>query len=144
VGSTVYGEGFVHGPTNGARATMWKNMTWLAEEWRYWAEWRKMTIAARLEGKEDLPPRNSPFWYTFRWIGVGVALPVTVLGVLGILGHLLLTNDTALELAIYAAAVVAVVSWVLWILYSCISMKETGPHESVAMSRWLKTHEKKR
>lgn len=121
---------------------MWKNMTWLAEEWRYWYEWKKMALARRLDGEEQPPPKNNPFRYTFQWVGVAVALPATVIGVVGVLGWAISTSEQVMKVAVVVSISLASVVWVIWILHSLIAMSDNGPSDSV-VSRWRQTHNAK-
>jgi hypothetical protein len=118
---------------------MWKNMTWLAAEWRYWYEWRNLALAARLEGRDELPPKNRPFRYTFRWLGVAVALPVTVVGVLGLLGYAVSTSEQALQIALGMVVILSIIGWVIWIIYSMVTMNENGP-SNIVISHWRQKH----
>lgn len=120
---------------------MWQNLQWLRAEWRYYFEWRRLRFAAKLEGKEEMPERNAPLGYTFRWLGVVVMCPTIVISLLGVIVWSLYTNPDAMKIAFGVLTILFMVAVVLWVIFSLVSMSDHGPSH-VVEQHWKRTHGK--
>lgn len=122
---------------------MWQNLQWLKAEWAYYFEWRSLYLAKRLEGvnEYELPKRNSPWGYTFAWLGVAVVLPIVVTSAAAVLTMLMIESERVASIVVYVASIFAAVGVIFWIIAALVRVAERGPSE-VVERHWTKTHAK--
>ena len=110
---------------------MWKNMTWLAAEWRYYFEWRKLALASRLEGAGRVPNRNNPWGYTLKWMGVAIVFPLAIAVGTGLIWYAVSTSEAAAQFFTALGIILLICVIVTWIAWSFVSMNDGGPSDVV-------------